>query len=298
VAATCKQCQWCAEHVGGLNLWGNVGLVGVKLAGGILGHSQALIADAVHSLSDVAVAVLLLISLKVSATPPDKDHPWGHGNIEYIVATVIGALIICASVTITVVSLSSILEREMYDPGILAVWAAAISIAANEVMFRHSLCVGEQMASPAMIANAWENRADVYSSVAALIGVFGARLGFAFLDPVAAIVVGFMMARSGVSTLLVGIRGMTDRAFDRDMLVRVKKLAMQEKGVRDVARERARKIGQKNWIDVEVKFDAAITVSEVREIADRIKQNVMDEFEGIAGVVVVPRAAAPELKEV
>jgi cation diffusion facilitator family transporter len=272
--------------------------VGVKLAGGILGHSQALIADAVHSLSDVAVAVLLLISLKVSATPPDKDHPWGHGNIEYIVATVIGALIICASVTITVVSLSSILEREMYDPGILAVWAAAISIAANEVMFRHSLCVGEQMASPAMIANAWENRADVYSSVAALIGVFGARLGFAFLDPVAAIVVGFMMARSGVSTLLVGIRGMTDRAFDRDMLVRVKKLAMQEKGVRDVARERARKIGQKNWIDVEVKFDAAITVSEVREIADRIKQNVMDEFEGIAGVVVVPRAAAPELKEV
>ena len=298
MATTCKQCYWCAEHVGSINLWGNAGLVAVKLAGGILGHSQALIADAVHSLSDVVVAVLLLVSLKISRKPPDEDHPWGHGNIEYIVSTVIGALIICAAVTIAVVSLTSILEGEMYDPGVLAVGAAAISIAANELLFRQSLCAGEQMSSPAMIANAWENRADVYTSLAALVGVFGARMGFTFLDPVAAVVVAFMLTRFGLGMLAMGIRGMTDQAFDGDMLARVKELAVQEKGVRDVARVRARKIGQKSWFDIEVKFDAAITVSEVRGIVDRVKKNVMGEFEGIGGVVIVSRAAEPEMKEV
>lgn len=299
MAVTCKKCYWCAEHVGSINIWANLGLLVVKLLGGIFGRSQALIADAVHSLSDVIIAVLVLVSLKVSATPPDEDHHWGHGNVEFIVSVIIGVLLTCAAVTITVVSLTSILEGVTYDPGILAVWAAAISVVANEILFRHSLCIGKQMDSPAMIANAWENRADVYSSFAVLIGVFGARMGFTFLDPVAAIVVGFMIAKSGIRILMLGVKGITDRSFDdTGMLAQMKKIVLKEKGIIDVRRLRARKVGQKNWIDIEAIFVPEMKVSDVRETIDRVKKNIMDHFDRIADVVIVSRVSEPELKEI
>ena len=298
MAVACKQCYWCAKHVGSVNLWTNVGLFVVKLLGGIFGTSQALIADAVHSLSDIVIAVLLLVGLKVSVAPPDENHHWGHGNIEFIVSLIIGVILICASIIITVTSLTSIFERIMPEPGILAVWAAAISVVTNEILFRHSLCIGKQMDSPAMIANAWENRADVYSSLAVLVGVFGARMGFTFLDPVAAIIVGFMIARSGIDTLISGVKGMTDQSFDRAMLADVKKLVLKEKGIRDVSRLRARKVGQKTWIDLEAKFGPEIRVSEVKKIIDNVKKSVTDQFDRIGDVIIVSRVSEPELKEI
>ena len=90
----CKDCYWCAKHVGGINLWANLGLLIVKLFGGIFGRSQALIADSVHSLSDVIIAILVIVGLKVSSAPPDEDHNWGHGNIEFIVSVIIGTLLV------------------------------------------------------------------------------------------------------------------------------------------------------------------------------------------------------------
>jgi len=297
MAVVCKECYWCARHVGGINLWGNIVLLVVKLLGGLFGRSQALIADAIHSLSDVVVSVLLIISLKVSASPPDEDHPWGHGNVEFIVSAIFGTLLVCAAVAITAVSITSIVQGNVYDTSILAVWAAVISVVANEIMFRHSLCVGRQVDSPVMIANAWENRADVWSSLAVLAGVFGARIGFPVLDPIAAVVVGFMIARNGIETLALGIKGMTDRSFDKAMLKQVKRIVMAENAVRDVSRLRARQIGQQNWIDIEAIFDPQIKVSEVKRIIRKIKKNVMDKFERVGDVVIVSRVSETQLKE-
>lgn len=298
MAVACKKCDWCARHVGNINLWGNLGLFAVKLAGGLLGHSQALIADSIHSLSDVVIAIMLIIGLKVSGAPPDEDHHWGHGNIEFIVSAIIGILLISAAITITVMAIVSVLEGAAYHPGIVAVWAAAISIVTNELLFRHSLCIGEQMESPAMIANAWENRSDVYSSLAAMIGAFGASMGFWFLDPLAAIIVGFLIARTGIRTLSEGIGGITDAPSDRVMLARVKKIVLKDGAVRDVSRVRARKVGQKHWVDLEASFDSAIKVSEVKRIIEKVREQVMDEFDGVADVVITSRVADPELKEI
>jgi len=297
VPIVCKQCHWCAKHVGGINLWANTGLFGIKLVGGIFGNSQALIADAVHSLSDIVISLMLLVSLRVSSTPPDEDHSWGHGNVEFIVSVIIGVLLICTAVTITLVSLVSILAGITYDPGVMAVWAAALSVVSNEILFRHGICVGEQFNSPAMIANAWEKRSDAYSSFAALIGVFGASIGFQFLDPLAAIVVGFMIARAGIGTLITGIRGITDQTSDRAMLKEVKRLVLQEDQVKNIGRLRARKIGQKDWVDIEAKFDPQIKVRQVKEIIVRVRKRIMDQFEGLGDVVIVSRVSEPELKE-
>lgn len=299
MAVACKECYWCAKHVGGINLWANIGLLIVKLIGGVLGGSQALIADAVHSLSDVIIAILVIVGLKVSSSPPDDDHHWGHGNIEFIVSAIIGMLLVCTAITITIVSLLSILKREMYNPSILAVWAAAISVVANEIMFRHSLCAGEQVDSPAMIANAWENRSDVFSSLAVLVGVFGARMGVVILDPIAAIIVGIVIAKNGLETLMLGVRGMTDSSFDdKAMLSQIRKLVLKENGIVDVGRLRARKTGQKVWIDLEAIFKPEMKVAEVKKIIDSIRKSIADKFERIGDVVIVSRVIEPELKEI
>jgi len=297
VAVACKQCYKCAKHVGALNIWANTGLFVIKLLGGIFGQSQALIADAVHSAGDVIVAVLVMVTLKVSATPPDEDHRWGHGNIEFIVSLIIGVMLICAAVTITVVSLASIAEGLVYETGIMAVWAATISVVANEIISRHSFCVGKQMDSPVLIANARENAADVYSSAAALVGVFGAKMGLTVLDPVAAIIVGFMIARSGLMTLISGVKGITDCSFDKTTLAMVKKIVLKGKGVKGIGRLRARQIGQKTWIDLEVIFAHEMKVSDVKIIVADMRKNIMDRSERIADVVIISRASEPELKE-
>ena len=295
----CKECYWCAKHVGGINLWANLGLLVVKLLGGIFGRSQALIADAVHSLSDVIIAILVIVGLKVSSAPPDDDHHWGHGNIEFIVSAIIGTLLVCTAIAITIVSLLSIIQGDIYNPGIMAVWAAAISVVANEIMFRHSLCAGEQMDSPAMIANAWENRSDVYSSLAVLVGVFGARVGFAVLDPIAAIIVGVMIAKNGLKTLVSGVKGITDRSFDnKAMLSQIRKLVLKEDGIVSIGRLRARKTGQKVWIDLEAIFKPEVKVAEVKKIIDSARKNIIGKFERIGDVVIVSRVPEPQLKEI
>jgi len=282
-----------------VNFWANLGLCIIKLIGGIFGSSQALIADAVHSLSDVIVAILVIVGLKVSSAPPDDDHHWGHGNVEFIVSAIIGTLLVCTAITITIVSLATIIRGEIYNPSILAVWAAAISVVANEIMFRHSLCAGEQMGSPAMIANAWENRSDVYSSLAVLVGVFGARIGITILDPTAAIIVGVMIAKNGLKTLMSGVKGITDSSFDnKAMLSQIRELVLKEDGIVNVNKLRARKTGQKVWIDLEVIFKPEMKVGEVRKIIDSARNNVINQFERIGDVVIVSRVTEPQLKEI
>jgi len=296
VQVACKQCHWCSKYVGAVNLFGNILLLFIKLLGGIFGKSQALIADAVHSLSDVIISLMLMISLKISSVPPDDDHHWGHGNVEYIASTIIGVLLICAAITITTASMISIITGNIDDPGILAVWAAFISIITNEVLCRQGICVGEQMNSPVTIANAREKRSDAFTSLAALVGVFGARMGIKVLDPIAAIIVGFMIARFGLDTLLEGIKGISDRSFNRQLLTDVRKLILKEKGIKGIRRLRARQIGQKHWIDLEAKFDPQIKVCDVKETIADVKQKVMSHFEDVADVVIISRVVEPELK--
>jgi len=299
VAVACKRCHWCAKNVGNISFWGNIGLLIIKLLGGIFGRSTALIADAVHSLSDVVVSVMFIIGLKVSTRPPDDDHHWGHGHVEFIISIVIGILLSCAAITIVVSALISILESQTQDPGILAIWAACIAIITCEIIYRQGICVGRQMNSPAMIAMAKEKRSDVLSSTAALIGAFGARVGFDFLDPVAAIVVAFMIGRFGIETLISGVRGITDQSLEaKPMLSKVKELVLKEQGVEDIGRLRARQIGQKRWIDLEAKFDPQMKVCDVRETIDNVKKKVIDKFEDVADIVIISHASEPKLEEI
>ena len=289
MANICKKCNWCENNVGIINVFGNVLLIIVKIIGGILGRSQALIADAFHSAGDIFISLFLLVSLKISDTPPDEDHHWGHGHIEFIVSAVIGILLLFIAAMIVVSAVASIIDGEYSLPGLLAIWAAIISIVLNEILFRHSLCIGKQSNSPAIVANAWEKRADVYSSVAALVGVVGAKLGFPLLDPIAALIVAFMIAKSATQSLITGIYGIADRTVEDDELLNIRKVFLREKGMKSIANIRARRIGKKTWIDAEIKFNPETKVFEVKETIKRIKENILLEFETIGGVHIISR---------
>ena len=131
-----------------------------------------------------------------------------------------------------------------------------------------------------------------------MIGVFGAKMGFRFLDPIAAIVVGFMIARFGLNTLLEGVKGISDRSFDKETLAYVKRLVLKAEGIKDIRRLRARQIGQKNWIDLEAVFAPEMKVAEVKSIIESLRKNIMSRFEDVADIVIVSRASGPELKEI
>jgi len=300
MAMICKQCDWCARHVGTINVVANAVLLVVKLIGGILGMSQALIADAVHSLDDVTGSVVLLIGLKVSVSAPDEHHHWGHGNIEFIVSLIIGTFLICVSTGIVIVAVTTIVQGTAGQPGILAVGAAAISMALNELLYRQSLCIGQQVDSPAMIANAWENRGDVLTSGAAFIGAFGARLGFTFLDPLAALVVAFMLVSYAIKMLCIALRGILDHSGDTALITRLQRTAARQEGVVSVGGTSIKTIGQQKWVYIEVRFPPEMKLSESRKIVARLRQHMLDELGtgNVAQLVIIPRASQPALEDV
>ena len=287
----CDKCEWCEKHVGNVNLVGNAALLIVKLIGGILGRSQALIADALHSVSDLIISVFLVAGLHVSKVPPDEEHRWGHGQVEFIVSTVIAVLLLFCGVLIISGAVMSIYQGASPSPGILAVWAALISVVFNEVLFRHSMCIGKQMNSPSVIANSWENRADAYTSIAALIGVFCARMGYWLGDPIAAIFVSIFIMRSGIITLLEAVHGIMDGSVEAGFIDEVRQRIEKDPSVKDIIRLRVRRIGQKNAIDAEVAFDPEMKVSEVRSAICKMCKSITSEVERIGYLQIIPRSA-------
>jgi len=246
------QCEWCLKNVGAINIWGNIGLSVVKLIGGILSSSKALLADAVHSLSDTFVAVALLVTLKVSAKPPDRNYPYGRGNVEYITLGVISVFVMGVAISIFVFSLKAIFAGSLPQPGAIGILFAIVSIFGNDLLSRHSFCVAKQANSPAILANALENRADVYTSIAALVGIVGARLGLRILDPLAALFVGVLIARFAISMLYQAIHGLLGESIDQEEFDAINVIAASVPGVQKVYEIKTRKSGQKSLVDIEI----------------------------------------------
>jgi cation diffusion facilitator family transporter len=282
------ECHWCAQNVGRLALWGNIGLFVVKLVCGTAGDSRAVVADAVHSAADVVLAIILMICLRVSNTPPDKDHPFGHGNIEYIASLFVGVSLSSIAILISYSAVAEILNGVTHQPTVLALVALLISIVGNEIMFRHSLCCGERFGSPAMIANAWENRADVYSTLAALVGVVGAQLGLLFMDPLGAILVATLLLVSAFTMLRSAWQGILDHALDEPVQQRIRKLTLSVEGVLGIGMLRTRSIGQYLSIDITVQVAPDLTLAEGCTICDRVQQVLRKEVDRVGQVTVVP----------
>jgi cation diffusion facilitator family transporter len=249
-----------------------------------VGGSSVLVADAVHSLSDLATDVVALLSLRVAAKPPDEDHPYGHGRFETLGTAVLGVILLSAAVGITWEA-SSRFGQEVVPAGI-TLWAAGLSIAVKEALFQITIRVGRRYQSPLVVANAWHQRSDALSSIAALAGIAGARMGFPILDPAAAVVVAALIAKMAVSLLAGAIREVTDTALQREMLRDLGAGIRRLPGVVNLHELRARRMGPRTLVDLHVQVDPSTTVSDGHQVAERVRQFVFREHGGVSEVLV------------
>ncbi|MBI5481368.1 MAG: cation transporter [Deltaproteobacteria bacterium] len=261
-----RACQRCAQSIGPVNIGGNLALTAVKGFLGVVGGSQALVADAIHSLADLLSSGLLFVGLRVARRPANSRHPYGYGKVEFLVAVGIYTLLLAAGGFIMYDSVHLIVHRHDVTPSAITLLGALLSAVVNEMMYRQSLCAGRQLQSPAVVANAAEKRADVYSSLAVLAGIAGAKLGVHVLDPLAAVLVAGLILHSSVKGIWEAMQGLTDSALDPELLRRLEVAAGEVPGVAGLGSVRSRVIGQRIWVELDVFTDGRQSLQEAEEL--------------------------------
>ena len=271
-------CEKCARSVGKINIAGNILMILIKGYMGVVGGSKGLIADAVHSCADLLATIVMMIGLHISGRDKDDAYPYGYGKAEYIVAVIIYLFLFVIGLYILFDGTRAILEGRKVTPCLSAAWGAIFSIAINELMFRQSVCAGTQINSFSMTAKAWESRSDVLSSIAVLIGILGAKMGFHFMDPLAAIVVGIIILRICIVQVKGAILNLMDRAAEEDVS-EVRNALSGVENIKDIREIKSREVGQELEIEICLGVSEDITVSQGEKIkreAKRIIQEVMD----------------------
>jgi cation diffusion facilitator family transporter len=257
-------------------LAGNFLLTALKLAFGLLGHSRALVADALHSSADLATTALVLAGLKVAARPRDENHPYGHGRVESIVSLALGIGLIGVAVVILIGAIRSILSGRLETPGTIALVGAALSIVVKEAMFRYTIVVGNRLQSPSLVASAWEHRSDAYSSIGVVIGIAGARFGFPLLDPIAACIVSGFILKTGTTVTIQAVNELMDRALPGNLLARMRRAVIEVPGVMKVVGLRGRKMGTGIVADVSVLIDGLASARQGHRVTQLVDTSLKE----------------------
>lgn len=272
---------------------GNIALALMKGVVGWLSGSKALLADAAHSASDVVGSAAVLIGLKAAKLPPDEDHPYGHGKAESIAAIIVSVLLILVGFQIGMSAVKSLYNGVSEPPAWYALVAIGVSIVAKEVMFQYKFRLGKRLSSQALIANAWEHRSDVYSSIAALIGVGGALLGkvvnqplLYLLDPVAGIFVALLVLKMGYRLIMESIHSTMDHVLHQEDAEELINTVRRVKGVITVDDLRAREHGHYVIVDVKISVNPKITVMEGHDIAKSVKLHLLKKFTHVSDVFI------------
>jgi len=266
----------------------NVLLAGVKFVLGVIGHSQALVADAVHSLSDMGTDLALLIGVKYWSAPADEDHPYGHQRIETMVSAAIGLFLAAAAVGIGYRALTSLHDAETTAPGWLALAGAVISIAFKEALYHYTRAAGRRITSPALTANAWHQRSDALSSIPVALAVLVAILfpEWSFVDRIAALLITALLLHAAWRILRDAFGELTDRGAPSEDRRRILELSQGVAGVREVHALRTRLFGGGTQVDLHVLVEGDLSVRRGHEIAGAVKRRLLDDGPGVVDVVV------------
>lgn len=263
----------------------NLILTALKLAAGIIGHSGAMVADGIHSLSDFATDLVVLISFRIVGKPPDKSHDYGHGKYETLAATIIGIGLLVVGAGIfwngSVKIWTSIKGEHLEAPGGIALIAAILSIAAKEWLYRYTALIGKSINSQALIANAWHHRSDALSSIGAMLGIGGAIvLGekWYVLDPLAGVIVSFFIIRVGVSISYRSIKELTEESLDDVIEGEILEIACSTQGCKHPHNLRTRRIGSDIAIDLHIRVAPDMQIAEAHAICSNIEDDLRNRF--------------------
>ena len=263
----------------------NVALLTFKFIAGVLGHSSAMIADAVHSLSDFITDVIVLAFVHVSAKPQDVSHDYGHGKYETFASFIIGLALVAAATGIIVSGITSLVQwtggKQLEAPGWLALVAALVSIVVKEVLYRYTARSGKRLDSQALVANAWHHRSDAWSSIAAAVGIGGAILlgqRWTVLDPLASIVVGGLLVKVAVGLMRSSVDELTEHSLSSDVEKEIEEIICSFPDVSEPHNLRTRRIGNRLAIEAHVRMDGNLPLSVVHDRATAIERRLRDRF--------------------
>ena len=263
----------------------NVVLLVFKFAAGILGHSAAMIADAIHSLSDFLTDIIVIVFVRLSSKPADNDHDYGHGKYETLATSVIGLALAVVAVLIGWDGIEKIADalqgNRLESPGIIALWAALLSIVLKEWIFRATRKVANEVKSKALEANAWHHRSDALSSVGTAIGIGGAMMlgdGWEILDPIAAIVVCVLIIVTAFRIIRQASGELLEESLPKETEDRIEQIVYQDTLVSDIHKLHTRRIGNIIAIEMHLRMPAGITLAESHVHATAIEQSLKTEF--------------------
>lgn len=263
----------------------NVVLTVFKFVAGVLGRSSAMVADAVHSLSDLLTDAIIFIFVRAASKPVDRTHEYGHGKFETLATLIVGCILIVVGLGIMVNGIKDCIAFFHGDrgehPRIIALIAAVLSIVMKEAVFHYTLRQGRKIDSPIMIANAWHHRSDAFSSIATLVGVAGAMfLGDKglILDPLAAILVSFYICKSGYEVVRPSLDELLEKALPAETEKEIRRLLKSVDGIEGVHKLKTRKIGNQFAIEVNTEMDGKISLDEAHRIATRAENKLKKRF--------------------
>lgn len=263
----------------------NLTLVACKLLAGLAGHSAAMIADGIHSLSDLATDIVVLVFVRISGKPEDKKHDFGHGKYETLGTLIIGAALFLVGMGILWEGCGSIyryLSGEPLDsPGYIALWAALVSIVSKELVFHYTRRAGVKYQSPAVIANAWHHRSDALSSIGTALGIGGAILlgeSWRVLDPLAAVVVSLFILKVAVQLLTPSLNELLECSLPEEVEQQIIERVQEVNGVSQPHKLRTRQIGNRYAIDLHVRMDGRLSLFEAHDKATQVERKLRESF--------------------
>ena len=278
-----------ALRVSAVSIAINIALSLLKLLAGIIASSGAMISDAVHSASDVFSTLVVIIGVHISSKKPDRDHPYGHERLECVASIILSVILAATGIGIGWKGIESIISASTKPPevpGTLALAAAIISIVVKEIMFQYTNSAARKIGSGALKADAWHHRSDALSSVGALIGIAGARLGFPIMDPIASVVICVFIGKAAVDIFRDAVDKMVDKACPEETIDKMHEVIMSVEGVIGIDELKTRLFGSKIFVEVEIRMAANKTLVEAHETAEQVHDAIEREFAAVKHCMV------------
>lgn len=279
----------CATRVALITILWNIILSVGKLLAGIFAHSGAMISDAVHSASDVFSSVIVIIGVRIASQDSDREHPYGHERMECVASIILATVLCITGIAIGFTACQTIFagnHSSLTIPGLPALIAALLSIIVKESMFWYTRHYAKKLDSGALMADAWHHRSDAFSSVGALIGIGGARLGFPLLDPIASVVICVFIIKAAYDIFMDAIDKMVDKACDVETEQQLRDCVCDTTGVEGIDLLMTRVFGNKIYVDLEIRVDGALPLLEAHNIAENVHATIEQCFPKVKHIMV------------
>jgi len=262
------------NKIGRVTIFWNIMLSFLKLLAGIIGKSNAMVADGIHSLSDIISTVAVMIGLHIAQKPEDEDHPYGHEKMEPVIAKILATILFITALGIGYEGIQKIKSGTYQTPGMIALYAAILSIIIKEWMYRYTIKGAKKLDSSALLADAWHHRSDVFSSVGTLIAIAGARLGYQILDPIASLIISLLIIKVSFEIYKQSINQLVDYAGDKNTIEQIRTDISTVNGVMRINNLKTRVHANKIYVDVAIAVDGNLSVIEGHQIARKVHDKI------------------------